>query len=395
SLAIFRSDLKSDEGLHKLHYAVSSVEVDPLTVNPATAVIGQTDLRYSQIPEGFPTELVTFTHSLLDPVDAPMEKAVALQNFFRSGAFTYDKMTPPQEMGGNYTGMSDFVLRNRRGYCTWFATAMASMARVEAIPSRVVVGWAGGTEVSPGIYEMTTEDSHAWVELYFADYGWLRFEPTPGGPNVAPPAYAMAQAAPTRTPTPTATPTPTPSSLTSTATTPTPTTPTVVPATRHLSLRWLLIPAALLVLILLCFVPQLIRNIRRHHWLSPAGSPAERALGAWSEIHDTVIDLGLPWPKDTSRIIAETLRPRVGPTEYAGLVEIALLVEQARFARHLDTVPDNLVETTKAITTSMLHYASSSAKSKATWRPASNWAALRRRFSRSEQAHQVPARRKA
>ncbi len=162
---------------------------------------------------------------------------------------------------------------------------------------------------------------------------------------------------------------------------PSTTTPVALAPAKRLSLRWLLIPGALLALVSLCFVPQIIRNTRRHRFFSPTGLPAERVLRAWSEIHDTAIDLHLPWPKETSRIIADTLKPRVGSSEYAQLAEIAILVEKARFARHLEAVPDDLVEMTKVITASMLQYASSSARSKAHWRPASNWAAFRRYFS--------------
>ncbi len=43
---------------------------------------------------------------------------------------------------------------------------------------------------------VTARDAHAWPELWFPGYGWLRFEPTPATRTGNPPAYA--------TPTPTA-----------------------------------------------------------------------------------------------------------------------------------------------------------------------------------------------
>lgn len=49
-------------------------------------------------------------------------------------------------------------------------------------------------------------DAHAWPELYFANYGWLRFEPTPGEgqPNAAVPEYAatVPERAPVHEPSP-------------------------------------------------------------------------------------------------------------------------------------------------------------------------------------------------
>nr|BFE88893.1 hypothetical protein GCM10020093_114940 [Planobispora longispora] len=73
------------------------------------------------------------------------------------------------------------MLRSRAGYCEQFAAAMAVLARAVDIPSRVAIGYTGGTSVS-GRWNVRTHDSHAWPELYFEGAGWLRFEPTPSGP---------------------------------------------------------------------------------------------------------------------------------------------------------------------------------------------------------------------
>ena len=55
---------------------------------------------------------------------------------------------------------------------------MAMMARVVGIPSRVAVGFLPGERVG-NIWEVSIRDMHAWPELFFAGYGWVRFEPTP------------------------------------------------------------------------------------------------------------------------------------------------------------------------------------------------------------------------
>ena len=74
---------------------------------------------------------------------------------------------------------------------------MAVLARLEGIPSRIAVGYTSGMEQHQGgTWQVTTADAHAWPELYFSGLGWLRFEPTPGGPNgqgtAVQPAYALA-----------------------------------------------------------------------------------------------------------------------------------------------------------------------------------------------------------
>ena len=73
--------------------------------------------------------------------------------------------------------ISDFLLKDKAGYCIHFATAMAILARIEGIPSRIAVGFTGGTQDGDG-YKVTTDNMHAWPELYFEGLGWMPFEPT-------------------------------------------------------------------------------------------------------------------------------------------------------------------------------------------------------------------------
>jgi transglutaminase-like putative cysteine protease len=76
--------------------------------------------------------------------------------------------------------LTDFVFRDKAGYCQQFSGAMALMLRMNGIPARVAGGFA------PGIYDQATKefrvrdlDAHSWVEVYFADIGWVPFDPTP------------------------------------------------------------------------------------------------------------------------------------------------------------------------------------------------------------------------
>ena len=44
-----------------------------------------------------------------------------------------------------------------------------------------VVGYGSG-DYNPltGYYEVRASDAHAWVEVFFPEYGWIPFDPTPG-----------------------------------------------------------------------------------------------------------------------------------------------------------------------------------------------------------------------
>lgn len=105
---------------------------------------------------------------------------VALEAWFRSeGGFVYDE-TPPQ---GAPSGppLVDFVLRHQRGYCQFYAGAMALMLRYLGIPARVAVGFTSGTPNEDRTrWTVTDHDAHAWVEVWFRGWGWQTFDPTPG-----------------------------------------------------------------------------------------------------------------------------------------------------------------------------------------------------------------------
>ncbi len=58
---------------------------------------------------------------------------------------------------------------------------MVVLTRALGIPSRLAVGYVGGTYDEENDYLVVTADqAHSWVEVYFPEYGWVTFEPTAG-----------------------------------------------------------------------------------------------------------------------------------------------------------------------------------------------------------------------
>ena len=74
----------------------------------------------------------------------------------------------------------DFLTRDRRGHCEYFASALALMVRALGIPARVIGGFRV-TEWNPiGRFHIVRErHAHAWVEVYLAGRGWTTVDPTP------------------------------------------------------------------------------------------------------------------------------------------------------------------------------------------------------------------------
>ena len=149
---------------------------------------GRIEQRYTRLPEESPDRLETLTDEITADADTPYEQAVAIQNWLRSEK-SYNLGASRQ----SNTIADTFVFEMSSGYCEYFATAMAAMLRTQDIPTRYAIGYTTGQSVGEDTYEVRGMNAHAWVEVYFPDVGWVRFDPTPGGARLA--AYEDALAA--------------------------------------------------------------------------------------------------------------------------------------------------------------------------------------------------------
>jgi hypothetical protein len=76
--------------------------------------------------------------------------------------------------------LASFLFADKRGYCQQFAGAMALLLRMGGVPARVAVGFTQGRlDAATGRWLVTDIEAHAWVEVWFPHYGWVRFDPTP------------------------------------------------------------------------------------------------------------------------------------------------------------------------------------------------------------------------
>ena len=161
-----------------IDYTVTS-EVPPTALSEeqrdaADGVIPDEVVPYLVLPGDFPDEIRDEAERVTAGLENPYDRAVALDQYFESG-FTYDLGV---DYGHSDDAMLDF-LAERRGFCEQFASTYAAMARAMGLPARVAVGFTPGTETTPGVYEVTTHDAHAWPEVWMDGVGWMRFEATP------------------------------------------------------------------------------------------------------------------------------------------------------------------------------------------------------------------------
>jgi len=106
----------------------------------------------------------------------PYQIALRLERHLRN-SYTYTLQPPASDYSSPYAA---FLFDTRSGYCQHFAGAMALLLRYNGVPSRVAVGFTTGEPADPGIYVVSRNNAHAWVEAYFPTVGWVAFDPTPG-----------------------------------------------------------------------------------------------------------------------------------------------------------------------------------------------------------------------
>ena len=134
--------------------------------------------RYLYLPNNIPERVLALARDLTATAPTPYDQAKAIESYLRNTyPYTLDVPAPPIDRDV----VDYFLFDLKKGFCDYYASAMAVLARAAGLPARVVIGYAGGTfNPSTAKYEVVQADAHAWVEVYFANIGWLEFEPTAG-----------------------------------------------------------------------------------------------------------------------------------------------------------------------------------------------------------------------
>ncbi|HEY6057153.1 MAG TPA: transglutaminaseTgpA domain-containing protein, partial [Candidatus Limnocylindrales bacterium] len=138
---------------------------------------------YLDVPEGsigpYAKQLLTVLEKQTQDAN-PYDLARATETMLRSKAFSYNADVTGIDCHGE--SVVECFARVRQGYCQYYASTMAILLREEGVPTRVVQGFLPGPrDPRTGEELIRYSNSHAWVEVYFPDYGWVDFDPTGGG----------------------------------------------------------------------------------------------------------------------------------------------------------------------------------------------------------------------
>ena len=146
--------------------------------------------HYLQLPDNFPQRVKDLAHEIVTQANAtnPFDQATALERWLRTNITYNDKIEGPRP---GQDGVEYVLFDSRAGYCDYYASSMATMARSLGIPARMARGYAQGEYVPSGeVFRVRERDAHTWVEIFFPRYGWVEFEPTAAQPLVNRPVPA-------------------------------------------------------------------------------------------------------------------------------------------------------------------------------------------------------------
>ena len=158
------------------------------------ASVGAPGSQYLALPDlpqrpGSDNDIYDLAPVLAEGADSDYDIAQAIVRHLREN-YQYDLNMEDSAEGED--PIDRFLFDTRRGKCTNFASAFVALARLNDLPSRFVVGFALGelTEwEGETVRVITAGNAHAWVEVYFDQFGWVTFEPTssqvaPGGSDL-------------------------------------------------------------------------------------------------------------------------------------------------------------------------------------------------------------------
>ncbi len=336
SLTLVATGEANGAATRNLSYSVTSAVVDPSDPAFAKASAGTpSDSSVTrEIPKGMPARISELTKQITKGADSDTAKAAAIQTYLRDPKrFTYSTQAPS---GSGFEVLDNFLFETHEGYCIHFASAMALMARVEGIPSRVAIGFAPGTKKGDS-WEVQAKNMHAWPELYFAGYGWVRYEPTaavaaaPGWTDPTGEEQPSASATPSVVPSASQSAGIKPSTSTTPSSSPAPVTP--APPTK--SFPWGPVLGGVgiaLGLALLALTPAAVRAGIRRRRMSLDGDLADRTEALWAELRDTWVDTGHRWPDGSPRTKAELVGGEVSDAASDAFTRIARAVERSRYS---------------------------------------------------------------
>ncbi|WP_394238857.1 DUF3488 and DUF4129 domain-containing transglutaminase family protein [Niallia oryzisoli] len=173
---------------YSVTYEIPYYTADMLRTNVTDSAGVSFMSRYTQLPDQLPSRVKELAAKITKGKTNRYDQTKAVEQYFKTGSYSYS-LTDVAVPNEDEDYVDQFLFETLQGYCDNFSTSMVVLLRSLDIPARWVKGYTEGSytgmEGDLYKYEITNNNAHSWVEVYFSEVGWVPFEPTPGFTNEA------------------------------------------------------------------------------------------------------------------------------------------------------------------------------------------------------------------
>lgn len=136
--------------------------------------------KYLQLPDNITAETYNLVKDVLKDCKNNTEKINKIKNYLLEH---YKYSLGVSNVAKDKEFLDYFLFKEKKGYCTYFATASTIFARIAGIPARYVEGFSMDNTVdNNGVYLVGNNRAHAWTEFLTSpiNNSWEILDCTPG-----------------------------------------------------------------------------------------------------------------------------------------------------------------------------------------------------------------------
>ena len=147
-------------------------------LRPDNVLIATQYSEYLQVPENISDRTYDLVMEITKDSKTSVEKVLAIKKYLTKN-YVYELQVPVVPEGVEF--IDYFLFQDKKGYCTYFNTAMTVMSRISGVPARYVEGFKtpNAREDRGGLYSVSNADAHAWCEVLLGSNVWTVADASP------------------------------------------------------------------------------------------------------------------------------------------------------------------------------------------------------------------------
>ncbi|MEK6266300.1 MAG: transglutaminase-like domain-containing protein [Clostridium sp.] len=119
--------------------------------------------EYLQVPDNISKRTYDLVFEIIKDSKTSIEKVLEIKKYLTEN-YSYDLEVSVIPEGSEF--IDYFLFEEKKGYCTYFNTAMTVMCRIAGVPARYAEGFKTPSKKDEsGLYSVSNSDAHAWCEV--------------------------------------------------------------------------------------------------------------------------------------------------------------------------------------------------------------------------------------